>query len=122
MCRGEIGQTHTWEVDCAIVVGINLIDHVLQFRLAWVLAERAHDCAQLLCSDLTIAILVLLSGVGALSAFVFCFQKGWQRKNWRCGRWEKLTKREKASLNSETCSSVRLSAWHTCQRLQQELR
>jgi len=33
----------TWEVNGAVVVGIDLVDHVLELRLAGILAERAHD-------------------------------------------------------------------------------
>jgi hypothetical protein len=35
----------TWEVNGAVVVSINLVDHVLELRLAGILAERAHDGA-----------------------------------------------------------------------------
>lgn len=43
----------TWEVDRAIVISVNLVDHVLQFGLGRVLAERSHDGTQLLSSDLS---------------------------------------------------------------------
>ena len=43
---------NTWEVDGAIVVGIYLVDHVLELRLARVLAEGPHDSAQFLGCDL----------------------------------------------------------------------
>jgi len=43
----------TGEVNCAVVVGVNLVDHVLKLRLAGVLAEGAHDGAQFLGGDLT---------------------------------------------------------------------
>ena len=46
-------MSHTREVDSAIVVGVHLVDHVLQLRLGRVLAERAHDGAQLLGRDLS---------------------------------------------------------------------
>ena len=39
------GLALTRKVDCAIVVRINLVDHILQLRFAWVLAERPHDSA-----------------------------------------------------------------------------
>ena len=42
----------TGEVDGAVVVGIDLVDHVLQLGLARVLAKRAYDCAELLGGDL----------------------------------------------------------------------
>jgi hypothetical protein len=62
---------HTREVDCAIVVGINLIDHVLEFRLAGILAERAHDGSQLLGCDLTITIFVLWESAACQPSFFF---------------------------------------------------
>jgi hypothetical protein len=43
----------TGKVNRAIVVGVNLVDHVLELGLAGVLAEGAHDGAQLLGGDLT---------------------------------------------------------------------
>ena len=42
----------TWEVDCAVVVRVNLVDHILKLRFAWVLAQGPHDGAQLLGRDL----------------------------------------------------------------------
>lgn len=45
--------SRTREVDGAVVVGIDLVDHVLELRLAGVLAERAHYGAELLGGDLT---------------------------------------------------------------------
>lgn len=44
--------SHTRKVDCAIVVSINFVNHVLQLRLRGVLAEGAHHSAQLLGGDL----------------------------------------------------------------------
>ena len=52
--------SHTREINGAIVVGVHLIDHVLQLRLAGILAEGAHDSSQFFGGNLTIAILVLL--------------------------------------------------------------
>lgn len=43
---------HTGKVDGAVVVGIDLVDHVLQLGLGGVLAKRAHDGAELLGGDL----------------------------------------------------------------------
>lgn len=43
---------YTWEVNGAIVIRVNLVDHVLELGLAGVLAERAHDGTQLLGGDL----------------------------------------------------------------------
>lgn len=52
--RGLItGGGHTGEVDGAVVVGVNLVDHVLQLRLGGVLSKRAHDGAKLLGGDLS---------------------------------------------------------------------
>lgn len=48
----------TREVDGSVVVSVHLVDHVLELRLARVLAERAHDGAQLLGGDLTCATLL----------------------------------------------------------------
>lgn len=42
----------TWEINGAVVVGIDLVDHVLEFGLAGILAERPHDGTQLLGGDL----------------------------------------------------------------------
>ncbi|KAI6770823.1 hypothetical protein HG531_009678 [Fusarium graminearum] len=41
------------EVDGAVVVSVDLVDHVLKLRLGGVLAERAHDGSELLGGDLT---------------------------------------------------------------------
>ena len=48
LCKGR----RTREVDGAVVVGIDLVDHILKLRLAGVLAERAHDCAEFLSGNL----------------------------------------------------------------------
>jgi hypothetical protein len=58
----------TGEINGAVVVGVDLVDHVLELRLAGVLAEGAHDGAELLGGDLAIAVLVL--GAGQHSAAV----------------------------------------------------
>lgn len=50
--RGGGGRGHTREVNGTVVVCIDFVDHVLQLRLGRVLAERAHDGAQLLGCDL----------------------------------------------------------------------
>jgi hypothetical protein len=49
----------TREVDGSVVVSVHLVDHVLELRLAGVLAERAHDGAQLLGGDLTCATVLI---------------------------------------------------------------
>jgi hypothetical protein len=46
-------MNRTWEINRAIVVGVNFVDHVLQLRFGGILAERSHDSAQLLGSDLS---------------------------------------------------------------------
>merc|ERR1719199_2199718 len=46
------------EVDGAVAVGIDLVDHVLQLGLSGVLAQRAHDRAQLLGGDGAVTVLV----------------------------------------------------------------
>merc|ERR1719264_752167 len=46
------------EIDGPISVCIDLIDHVLELRLCWVLAQGPHHCAQLFGRDGAIAILV----------------------------------------------------------------
>ena len=46
------------EVDGAVVVGVYFVDHVLQFGLWGVLAQRPHDRAQLLARNLPVAVFV----------------------------------------------------------------
>jgi hypothetical protein len=46
------------EVDGAIVVLVDLANHVAQLGLGWVLTKRTHDGAELLGGDLAIAVLV----------------------------------------------------------------
>lgn len=58
----------TREVNGAVVVGIDLVDHVLELRLAGVLAERAHDSAELLGGDLTCS--------EAMSVVLVCVTQG----------------------------------------------
>lgn len=48
-----ISGCRTWEVNGAVVVGINLVDHVLKLRLRRVLAKRAHDSTELLGGNLS---------------------------------------------------------------------
>ena len=35
----------TGKVDCAVIVCVDLVDHVLQLGLTGVLPERSHDCS-----------------------------------------------------------------------------
>lgn len=44
------------EVDRAVAISVDLVDHVLQLSLGWVLPERAHDGAEFLGGDGAIAI------------------------------------------------------------------
>merc|ERR1719410_877696 len=46
------------EVNRPIAISINLVDHVLQLCLRWVLAQRTHYCAQLLRCDSAITIFI----------------------------------------------------------------
>jgi hypothetical protein len=61
--RQRFGIAQTREVNSAVVVSVHLVDHVLELRLAGVLAERAHDSAQLLGGDLTCANVLVLDEV-----------------------------------------------------------
>jgi hypothetical protein len=45
----------TREINGAVIVGVDLVDHVLELRLGRVLAKRSHDGAQLLSGDLACA-------------------------------------------------------------------
>lgn len=47
-----VNTRRTREIDGAIVIGINFVDHVLEFRLGRVLAKGPHDGTQLLGGDL----------------------------------------------------------------------
>mmetsp|Transcript_7993 Transcript_7993/g.18713 ORF Transcript_7993/g.18713 Transcript_7993/m.18713 type:complete len:210 (+) Transcript_7993:141-770(+) len=51
-------RAELWEVNCAVAVSVDLVDHVLQLSLGRVLAERAHHGAELLGGDGAIAVLV----------------------------------------------------------------
>mmetsp|Transcript_35126 Transcript_35126/g.78178 ORF Transcript_35126/g.78178 Transcript_35126/m.78178 type:complete len:206 (+) Transcript_35126:571-1188(+) len=46
------------EVNGAVAISINLIDHVLQFCLSWVLPKGTHHRPKLLCCNCSICILV----------------------------------------------------------------
>lgn len=120
---------HTWEIDSAIVICIDLIDHVLQLGFRWILAKRTHHRSQFLGGDLachtlfsidqrafhlllgvlekqralTIAVLILLRKE-ILSVFSDRWKTMTTPKEKILGRI--LTNRENASLYSETCSSV----------------
>ena len=43
----------TWEVNRAIVACVDLVDHILKFGLARVLAKGSHNGSELLRCDLT---------------------------------------------------------------------
>merc|ERR1719333_1352620 len=47
-----------WEVDGAVTIGINFVDHILKLSFSRILAQGAHDSSQLLSSDGAITILV----------------------------------------------------------------
>merc|ERR1719272_1178843 len=47
-----------WEIDGSGAISINLVDHVLELSLSWVLAEGTHDGSKLLGGNGTITILV----------------------------------------------------------------
>merc|ERR1712141_250733 len=47
-----------WEVDGAVAIGVDLVDHVLQLRLCRVLSQRPHHRAELLGGDGAVPILV----------------------------------------------------------------
>jgi len=63
------------EVDGAVVVGVDLVNHVLKLRLGGVLAQRAHDGTELLGGDLAITVLVK-EGEGLLELRDLLFSKG----------------------------------------------
>jgi len=46
------------EVDRAVTIGVDLIDHILQLSLGGVLTERSHHGTELLCGDVAIIVLV----------------------------------------------------------------
>lgn len=136
----RFGRGHrTREVNGTVVVGIDLVDHVLQLRLGGVLAERAHDGAQLLGGDLSYSIHSSQLHARVMGTVLsYCRIIG--RESIADGRTHHrhpcpitakyplmsgsgssvqsqiklLTNREKASLYSETCSSVRESAYTWC--------
>lgn len=69
----------TRKVNGAVVVGVDLVDHVLKLGLGGVLAEGAHDGAQLLGGDLSYRLIGLSYSV--LSAGIL--QSVWNLKNRR---------------------------------------
>merc|ERR1719181_1347302 len=96
------------EVNGAVAVGIDLVDHVLQLRLGRVLAERAHDGAELLGGDRAVTVLVE-EGEGLLELGDLLL--GQLLVTHDClFPSPSLSKREKASLNSAICSSVSCSS------------
>ena len=60
-CGIAVAAVRTRKVDGAIVVGVDLVDHVLQLRLGRVLTEGPHDSTELLGSDLSYRVLSNLS-------------------------------------------------------------
>ena len=65
MCEGEGKESGglTFEVDGPRFVGINVVDHVLEFFVGRVEPEFAHDAAELGRRDLAVAVAVLFSVV-----------------------------------------------------------
>ena len=47
-----------WEIDGSVTVGIDLIDHVLELSLGWVLTKGAHDSTKFLGGDGAITVLI----------------------------------------------------------------
>lgn len=43
----------TLEIDGAVLVDIDLVDHVLELAIGGVQTEGAHDCSELVLGDLT---------------------------------------------------------------------
>lgn len=52
-CLQRRGCERTREVNGAIVVSVDLVDHILQLRLGRVLTQRSHDGAELLSGNLS---------------------------------------------------------------------
>jgi hypothetical protein len=50
-----------WEIDRAISVGVDFVDHVLQLCFCWVLPQRPHDCAQFFGGDGTVAVCAVVA-------------------------------------------------------------
>ena len=46
-------DSRTWEIDGAIVISVNLVNHILQFGFGRVLAKGSHNSAQLLGGNLS---------------------------------------------------------------------
>jgi len=47
-----------WEINGSVTIGIDLIDHVLELSLGWVLSEGSHDGTKLLGGNGAITILI----------------------------------------------------------------
>jgi hypothetical protein len=63
--RTSESDRHTFQVNGAVGVGVDLVNHVLELTLAGVLTERAEKSAQLLGGDLTCS---------AFSSVSFCLK------------------------------------------------
>jgi len=79
-----------WEVNGAVAISVNLVDHVLEFSFGGVLAEGSHDGSEFLGGDGTIAVLVE-QGEGLLE-FGNLFQRASQKANVKV-RQPKLSQR-----------------------------
>lgn len=72
---GKDTRRPTREIDGAVVVRINLIDHVLELGLGRILSQASHDGSQLLGCDLTCKRDILISFVrsqGELACLLAC--------------------------------------------------
>merc|ERR1712117_338101 len=47
-----------WEINGSVTISIDLIDHILELSLSWVLSERSHDSSELFGGDGTITVLI----------------------------------------------------------------
>jgi len=56
----------TRKVDCAVIVGVDFVDHVLQLRLGRILTQRPHHGAQLLGCDLALTQSVCAASLSTL--------------------------------------------------------
>lgn len=97
-------STDLCEVYGSVAVGVNLVDHVLELSLGGVLAEGAHDSAELLDGDGAIAVLVE-EGEGLLELCA-----GWGGE---CEKTDKVSDRpaEGRPLCIYDCSPAICSEW-----------
>ncbi len=53
LCQNILVLAHTREINSAIVISVDFVDHVLKLRFRRILTKRSHDSSQLLSSDLS---------------------------------------------------------------------